>query len=351
MKLVSAEQVATLLTWPALIERIGQAFVNGIEAPPRHHHSMQRTDGEATMLLMPAWQSDGYIGVKMVNVFPQNASAGLPAISGVYLLSDGEHGHPLACMDGSELTRRRTAAASALAARELARPDAKSLLVLGTGKLAPMLIEAHAAVRPITQVAVWGRNPEKAEALAALYRDRFEVSVVSDLAASVSRADLVSCATLSTKPLVRGEWLQAGTHLDLVGAFKPGMRESDSHTLQRGRVFVDTYAGAEGEAGDILQAVDERMFQMSDIQADLAELLKGERPGRQHESDITVFKSVGASLEDLAAAIEVWEQLTGGGQPPPRIGVQRCLSPSTSLETWKGLSSRTAAGRSSCGID
>ncbi|MHA7880124.1 MAG: bifunctional Delta(1)-pyrroline-2-carboxylate/Delta(1)-piperideine-2-carboxylate reductase [Saccharospirillum sp.] len=308
MQVISAETVAETLAWPALINRIGQTFIDGIEAPPRHHHSMHRPDGEATMLLMPAWQNDGYIGVKIVNVFPQNADKGLPAIAGLYLLSDGNTGQPLACIDGSELTRRRTAAASALAARELAREDAGTLLIVGTGKLAPMLIEAHAAVRPIHKVTVWGRNRSKAQAIADAYQDRFEVDAASDLEASVRQADIVSCATLSTEPLVRGDWLSPGAHLDLVGAFKPVMRECDGHAVARANVFVDTYPGAKGEAGDLLQARDEGHFDYNNIRADLAELLRQERPGRQSDQDITLFKSVGASLEDLAAAIEVWEQ-------------------------------------------
>ena len=311
MEVISSEQAARLLAWPALIERIASAFVDGVEAPPRHHHAMHRQDGEATMLLMPAWQTDGYVGVKMVNVYPQNAAAGLPAISGVYLLSHGDTGQPLACIDGSELTRRRTAAASALAARELAHPDAATLVVLGTGKLAPMLIEAHASVRPIRKVQVWGRNPEKAAALATQYQDRFETSVVTDLADSVSQADIVSCATLSTEALVKGNWLKPGAHLDLVGAFRPTMRECDSMAITRGKVYVDTYAGARGEAGDLLQAMDESDFTFDDVCADLADLLRGKTPGRESGEEITVFKSVGASLEDLAAAIEVWQQYSG----------------------------------------
>ncbi|WP_404364075.1 ornithine cyclodeaminase family protein [Marinobacter sp.] len=311
MRFISAEQVAQALSWPALIDSIGEAFRDGVEAPPRHHHSMNREDGEATMLLMPAWQTRGYIGVKMVNVFPQNSAHGLPAISGVYLLSEGAHGRPLACMDGSELTRRRTAAASALACRELARKDASSLLMVGTGKLAPMLIEAHAAVRPITQVRIWGRNPDKARALAEHYADRFDTQVVTDLATASSQADIISCATLSSIPLIKGAWLKTGSHLDLVGAFKPTMREADATCLRRGEVFVDTHAGAKGEAGDILQAVDEGAFDLSDIRADMAQLLRGERAGRSSDEAITVFKSVGASLEDLAAAIQVWQSLGG----------------------------------------
>jgi alanine dehydrogenase len=247
--------------------------------------------------------------MKMVNVFPQNANAGLPAIFGLYILCEGQHGTPLACIDGSALTSRRTAAASALAARELARQDASSLLVVGTGKLAPMLIEAHATVRPIRKVRIWGRNPDKAAALAERFRDRFDCESVNDLETAVPQADIISCATLSTEPLVRGEWLQPGSHLDLVGAFRPTMRETDSQCLVRSEVFVDTYAGAMGEAGDILQAINEGAFSKTSLRAELAELIRGDKPGRTNDEAITLFKSVGASLEDLAAAIEVWETL------------------------------------------
>lgn len=317
MRFVSTEEVARSLPWVALVNRIGRCFRNGVEAPPRHHHALHRHDGEATMLLMPAWEARGYIGMKMVNVFPQNAEHGLPAISGVYLLCEGEHGQPLACIDGGELTRRRTAAASALAARELARADAETLVIVGTGKLAPMLIEAHAAVRPINRVLVWGRNRAKAARLAAEYAGLYDCAAVENLARAVGEADIVSCATLSSEPLIHGEWLRPGTHLDLVGAFRPAMRESDAACLTRGEVFVDTYAGARGEAGDIHHAIDEGAFRFEQIRAELAELLRGDHAGRSSDEAITVFKSVGASLEDLAAAIEVWERLSinePGGQ-------------------------------------
>lgn len=310
MRVVSSADVARYLSWKGVISRLHHTFVKGVESPPRHHHAMHRPDGEATMLLMPAWESAGYIGVKMVNVFPQNADHGIPAISGLYLLSEGQHGQPLACIDGSELTRRRTAAASALAAQALAIESAETLLVVGTGKLAPMVIEAHASVRPIKRVLIWGRNPSKAAAIAHEYADRFETHVVEELAAAVGEADIVSCVTLSTQPLIKGEWLTPGTHLDLIGAFRPQMRESDAECLRRADVFVDTYAGAKGEAGDILQAIEEGAFRFDDIQAELAEVLSGAKPGRSDKETITLFKSVGASLEDLAAAIELWETLT-----------------------------------------
>lgn len=310
MQQITAQQVANLLTWPDLIQSIARAFKEGVESPPRHHHTIPRPEGDATLLLMPAWEEDGFIGVKVVNVFPHNSAAGLPAISGIYLLCSGVTGQPLACIDGSELTRRRTAAASALASQLLSRPESKSLVVLGTGKLAPMLIEAHAAVRSIENIAVWGRDPQKAQAVVEQYRDQFSIHLVTDLEASVQKADIVSCATLSTRPLVLGNWLKAGAHLDLVGAFKPGMRESDSAAIGKNRVFVDTHAGARGEAGDLLHAINDGSFQWADVQGDLAELLRERVPGRQNNTDITVFKSVGASLEDLAAAMEVWRQFT-----------------------------------------
>ncbi|WP_458524688.1 bifunctional Delta(1)-pyrroline-2-carboxylate/Delta(1)-piperideine-2-carboxylate reductase [Onishia taeanensis] len=309
MRMITSEDVAMNLPWKALIRRLGSVFREGVEAPPRHHHALHRPDGEATMLLMPAWEPTGYIGVKMVNVFPQNVDQGVPATAGVYVLSEGRHGRPLACLEGSELTRRRTAAVSALAAGELAREDAETLVIVGTGKLAPMLIEAHAAVRPIRRVRIWGRRVAQAEQLAKAYADRFETEAVEGLEAAVEEADIVSCATLSTQALVQGAWLTPGTHLDLVGACRHSMRESDGECFRRGEVFVDTYAGARGEAGDIYQAIEEGVFAFDQIRADLAELLRGERSGRSSHEAITVFKSVGAALEDLAAAIEVWEQL------------------------------------------
>ncbi len=265
---------------------------------------------------MPAWEQQGYIGMKMLNVFPQNSSVGLPAISGLYLLSEGQHGQTLACIAGNELTRRRTAAASALAARYLAKADAETLLIVGTGQVAPMLIEAHAAVRPIQRVLVWGRNPDKVKTMVDEYQGYqgasttiTQIEAVSDLANACAQADIISCATLSKAPIVKGEWLKPGCHLDLVGAFRKDMRECDGDAVARSQVFVDTWAGAKGEAGDLHQAMAEGHFSMEDIHGDLEQLTRQEVFGRRSDDEITLFKSVGASLEDLAAAIVLWEDL------------------------------------------
>jgi ornithine cyclodeaminase len=222
---------------------------------------------------------------------------------GTYLLLDGRSGEPLALMDGPALTARRTAAASALAASYLARPDCERLLMVGTGALAPHLVEAHASVRPIRNVLVWGRDPVKAERLAQrLNRRTLKVAATDDLQAAVRGAHVICCATLATEPLLRGHWLPLGVHVDLVGGFTPEMREADDEVIRRARVFVDTRDGAMTEAGDIVQPLRSGLLQESDIAGDLFDLARGARAGRRYHDQITLFKSVGAALEDLAAA-------------------------------------------------
>ncbi|MDH3473593.1 MAG: ornithine cyclodeaminase family protein [Rhodospirillales bacterium] len=304
MRIISAAEVEGALDWDSLIERLRQSFRRGVEVPVRHHHDIANPSAEAgTLLLMPAWQAGRHVGVKVVTVFPGNADKGLPAVMGAYLLLDGKTGAPQALIDGPMLTLKRTAAASALASGYLSRPDCERLLMVGTGALAPYLIMAHAAVRPICNVLIWGRSPDKAAALAKrLTRRDFRVDATDDLEAAVRGAHVISCATLSREPLVGGAWLQPGQHLDLVGAFKPDMRETDDEAVRRARVFVDTREGACKEGGDIVQAVESGALEPADIAGDLFELSRGERAGRRFYDQITLFKSVGTALEDLAAA-------------------------------------------------
>ncbi len=304
MRIISAAEVEGALDWESLVERLRQAFRRGAEVPVRHHHDIASPTGrDATLLLMPAWQTQRHIGVKVVTVTPDNAARGLPAVMGVYLLLDGKTGAPQALIDGPMLTLKRTAAASALASSYLSRPDCERLLMVGSGALAPHLITAHASVRPIRNVLIWGRTPDKAAKLAKrLNRPDFRVEHTADVEAAVRGAHVISCATLSRDPLVRGDWLQPGQHLDLVGGFKPDMRETDDAGIRRARVFVDTRAGACTEAGDIVQPVESGVLDPDDIAGDLFELTRGERAGRRYYDQITLFKSVGTALEDLAAA-------------------------------------------------
>jgi ornithine cyclodeaminase len=264
---------------------------------------------------MPAWTGTGgaeagFIGVKIVSVVPGNAAAGVPSVQGTYLLSDFR-GTPLSALDGARLTLWRTAAASALAARHLARPDAARMVMVGAGALAPYLVRAHASIRPLSDIAIWSRQPEHARALAErLAAEGLPVTQADDLESAVGRSDLVSCATLATEPLVCGGWLAPGTHLDLVGAFTPAMREADDAALARATLYIDTEA-ALTEGGDITVALASGAIGRDAIRGTLADLVAGRAPGRTSPDEITVFKSVGASLEDLAAAMLVWRELAG----------------------------------------
>jgi ornithine cyclodeaminase len=314
MRILDQAATARSLAFPSLIDAIGFMFAGDCVMPVRHHHTVD-VPGEspATLLLMPAWQPGAYIGVKLVSVFPDNHQRGLPAIHGSYLLSSGKTGEMLAVIDGGELTARRTAATSALAARYLARSDASTLLVVGTGRLALNLIEAHSQVRSLTKVLVWGRDIDKARAVASeAVALGYAAEATDDLEAAARSADIISCATLSHAPLIRGAWLKPGSHLDLVGAFKKDMRESDDEAVLRATLFVDTREGAFAEAGDLLQPLEAGLITRDSIKAELAELVTGRSTGRQTQDEITLFKSVGAALEDLAGAILAYETVSGG---------------------------------------
>ncbi len=327
---LSADELEKLLTFPALIEALREGFRRGVIVPFRHHHAIQVAgEPEATLLLMPAWDmADGraggeHIGVKVVTVHPGNSERGLPSVQGTYLLLDGRTGALRATLDGTALTLRRTAAASALAASYLAREDASRLLMVGAGALAPHLIEAHASVRRIGRVDIWNHRRERAEALAHRLRDAgagYEIMAVENIEAAAREADVISCATLSAKPLIRGAWLKAGAHLDLVGAFTPAMRESDDAAATRASIFVDTRAGALQEAGDIVQPIEAGLIGEAAIRADLFDLCRGLHPGRTDAGEVTLFKSVGTALEDLVAAAFALRATGGGsGRPAPPL--------------------------------
>lgn len=305
MRIIDAEATRRALDFPSLMDAIAEQFRTGAELPLRHHHNMAK-DGEddGTILLMPAWEAGGFLGIKLVTVMPGNLDRGLPSVMASYALASAVTGEQLAMIDGPELTARRTAAASGLAARYLARDDASRMLMVGTGVMALNLIRAHATARPIRDVMIWGRNPGNARKLAAeLGDDGFSnVSVADDLESAVRAVDVISCATHSTRPLVQGAWLQPGQHVDLVGAFKPDMRETDDECMRRTRVFVDTREGALSEGGDVVQAIKSGALSESNIQADLFQLCRGEASGRGGADEITLFKSAGTAIEDLAAA-------------------------------------------------
>jgi ornithine cyclodeaminase/alanine dehydrogenase-like protein (mu-crystallin family) len=314
LRIVTADDIARVVTYETLIDALDEAFRADIAAPDKIAHMIRQPSGsEAKFLLMPAWTNartnsgERFLGCKLVSVFPDNAKAGKPSVYGSYVLMSGDTGEALAVIDGTALTAWRTAAASALASRYLSRADAAHLVMVGAGALSPHLVRAHRAVRPISQVTLWNRTRSRAVSTAfALSAGGIEPVIADDLEAAVREADIVSCATLSPTPLIRGAWLKKGAHVDLVGAYLATYREADDAAIRRARVFVDSRATAPRGSGDIAIPLKKKILTQKAIQGDLFELCRGKKKGRKRKDEITLFKSTGLALEDLAAAMLVW---------------------------------------------
>ncbi len=309
LRFYSADEVHAALDPHRLVAALRAAFIEGAEVPLRHTHAL---GGDDSLLLMPAWNAAA-LGVKLVTVMPSAAARGHNTVAATYVLLDRATGEPRALLDGEALTLRRTAAASALAAQSMARADAETLLVIGSGRLAPYMAQAHWALRPqLKRVLVWGRSDPRVQSVAQRLRDAgLPVAVAPDLEAAIRSAQIVCCATTASTPPVRGAWLTPGTHLDLVGGFRRAMREADDAAVARARIVVDTYRGALAEAGDIVVPLETGVIAREAIVGELADLVSGRVQGRTAPAQITLFKSVGTALEDLAAAQLVVAQATG----------------------------------------
>lgn len=308
MKFIDADATREALAFGPLLDALRSLFATGCEVPLRHTHVIPEpdTDDAMTVLVMPAWQPGGYLGIKTVNIAPANAQRGVPGLHSTYLLYDATTGVPLAQMDGNEITSRRTAAASALAASYLAREDASHLALLGAGRVGSLVPLAYRAVRPITHVSVWDRDAQAAARLVdRLHAQGFDALVCDTAQAAVEGADVVTCATLATEPVVQGDWLAPGVHLDLIGSFTPQMREADDACFAGASLYVDTEE-ALAKSGELLGPMSRGVFNAQDVRGTLADLCRAGRGGRHGDDVRTVFKAVGTALEDLAAATLVW---------------------------------------------
>jgi ornithine cyclodeaminase len=310
---ISSEQLKSALPYPALVEALRAAFQEEINAPRRHVHPLSETDA-SVLLLMPVWQAQQQMGVKLVTVIPDNRERGLPSVQSLFVLMDTTTGAPLALLDGEQLTLRRTAAASALASTYLSRANSRRLLIMGTGQLAPYMAAAHCTVRQIEKVTVWGRSAQNIQRTLQHIRDaglpdHIALEAAGDLHEALIDADIVSCATTSKEALIPAESVCPGTHVDLVGGFRPDMREADDALIANASLFVDTFAGALTEAGDLLQPIAAGLISAESVLAELADLAGGRHAGRINSWQITVFKSVGTALEDLCAAKLAWSRL------------------------------------------
>lgn len=307
MRVIAGPEFERRTPYPALIAALRARLPEKVASPQRL--ILDPTGQGDALLLMPAWREGGLMVVKLVTVYPRNAEAGRPALDASVTVFDQRDGRLRAILDGVVLTVRRTAATSALGAALLARPDSASLLVIGTGALAPALARAHLAAQPgLRRVRVWGRTAAKAEALAAgLRAEGVDATVAPDLDAAIAEADTIVTATTATSPIIRADAVRPGTHLSLVGAFTPAMAEAEPALMPRARVFADDRASVLVKGGEVAQAIAAGLIAEAAIEADLAALVRTAPPRRP--DDITVFKSVGFAALDLIA-VEV--ALTAG---------------------------------------
>ena len=315
MNIIDAAQMQAVTSYPDLVEWLRESHLDTIDAMDDLLMTQPaETAGTDTLLIRAAWQRGTQIGVKLITVFPANAGGALPSIQAVYMLFDGENGKPLASLDGTELTYWKTAADSALGTRFLAREDATSLCMVGAGAQAPHLIRAHCSVRPsIERVTIWNRTHTKAEALAAAAPvDGVTFDATTDIEAACRGADIITAATAAEAPLVLGEWLRPGQHLDLVGGYKPEMREADTEAFVRARVFVDARETTVGICGDLLEPEKEGRFSADRIEGDLFDLCRTGLPRPRVTDDITLFKNGGGGHLDLMTASYYVDRVGGG---------------------------------------
>jgi len=309
MRTIDNETIDQVLNYDKMLEALYKIFISKFTMPVRHHHFYNTPDSaENALILMPAW-TDKYLGCKQVIVAPKNADQHLPAIHALYTLFNAETGVPLAQMDATKLTSVRTACASALAAKYLARENAENLLVIGSGSVAYHLAQAHSSVRNYKHIEVWARNTDKAQALLDCLKEQgfTNVFLAKDLQTAIQKADVISSATLSKEPIIKGEWLKPGVHLDLIGSHTPKTREADDEVIRRSTIYADSREGALHETGELAIPIASGLLDPKDVQADLVELCKANKLARKNEEEITLFKSAGLAIEDLAAALMVYE--------------------------------------------
>jgi ornithine cyclodeaminase len=314
MQFFDQAAVSLALPYPALIDALATGLQQPIESPARSVHAPN--GDHSAVLIMPAWKSQHIMGVKLVSIWPGNSAKGKSAVSAVYVLISCEDGNPVAVLDGTELTLRRTAAAAALAARILARKNSQTLAILGTGSLSAPMAVAHASVMNFKTILVWGRNLKKAQGVVDnLALQGITAHASDDLQATLAQADVVSAASTATEPFIHSDWVMPGTHLGLIGAFTPTMAEAEPALMPRAQVFADSREAILQKGGEVLQAIQQGLMAAGDIQAELAEIAaQPQRAWRQSEEAITVFKSVGFASLDLIAAEMVFKAASQSGK-------------------------------------
>lgn len=311
MQVITAEQVHDTLSYPALIDALKDAYASDFSMPPRQVFLLDdQADNHDAFAVLPSW-NNSVIGVKAFTYFP-SPSPNKKSLYSQILLFDREHGEPIALVDGTSVTFWRTAGISGLATRMLSREDSETMLLLGTGNLATFIIRANASVRGLKRVLVWGRTPANAKSVVDTMSQELpgiEFSVVDDLEAACRESDIIVSATGSHEPLVKGAWVQPGTHTDFIGNHHATKRECDTDLIVKSKVYADSRVNAFKEAGEILVPMSEGKFAETDIVGELTEMCAGSIPLRESADEITLFKSIGMALSDLVGANHVYRNL------------------------------------------
>lgn len=305
MKIISAEEIHTALSYPALVDALQDAYAQPFSMPPRQVFLLDdESDNHDAFAVLPSW-NDELIAVKSFTYFPDNPKPKYASLYSKIMLFDRKHGEPLALVDGTSVTFWRTAGISGLASRLLSREDSKTLLLLGTGNLAPYIIKAQLSVRPIDRVMIWGRTASKAQALVEQFaneNDAVQFEAVDDLQAACGLADIIVSATGSHEPLVLGDWVTPGTHTDFIGNHHATKRECDTALIAKSKVYADSYVNCFKEAGEVLVPIEEGAISKDHVVGELTEMCSGAVKLRESENEITLFKSIGMAMSDLVGA-------------------------------------------------
>jgi ornithine cyclodeaminase len=314
---IDGSSVRSLLPYPDCITAVREAMIatSAGEAGLPLRQRMMLPNSRDSLGMMPGYLRDpACFGIKLSSLFPNNSAQGRSSHLGVYLLYDGDTGQPLALINAAELTAIRTASASAVATLCLMRGDSTRLTVMGAGEQAHAHIDALLAAHPFADVVIWARHVEKAELLAEHFRRKYAatpnltITSCPDAAEAVAQADVICTVTGAATPILKGEWLRAGTHVNLVGSSFPDRCEIDETGVTRSRFFVDYRPSAMAQAGELLSAIKSGAVTEACIVAEIGEVLRGKSPGRLHDRDITIYKSLGIAAQDLSAAWHVYQE-------------------------------------------
>lgn len=305
MKILTAEDVHAALAYPGLVDALQEAYSGSFNMPPRQVFLLDdEPSNHDAFAVLPSW-NDELIAVKSFTYFPDNPKPKYASLYSKIMLFDRKHGEPLALVDGTSVTFWRTAGICGLASRLLSREDSKTLLLLGTGNLAPYIIKAQISVRPIDRVMVWGRTPGNAQAIVEQFaseNDAVQFEAVEDLQAACGDADIIVSATGSHEPLVLGDWVKPGTHTDFIGNHHATKRECDTALITKSKVYADSYVNCFKEAGEVLVPISEGAITKDHVVGELTQMCSGAVSLRESDDEVTLFKSIGMALSDLVGA-------------------------------------------------